>query len=117
MSLVSGVTLQFSCAEDYVEYDGAPDSYEILNSINVWLISRGFEALARVEDWFSGSKHPQVIVAGGGFNYFPEEEFAAYIFGLNWLLPPNVVLRINTESGPTKIFRFSLLERALTDAR
>ena len=52
-----------------------------------------------------GSKHPQVDVFGGGFNYFPNDEFAAFVLSLPWQCQENVALLVNPENGPTKVFR------------
>ena len=101
MSIVSGVVLCTSCVEFQ---SGDEDSPVVLfEEINKWLGSRG--RLTRVEDSFGGSKHPQMYVAGGGFNYFPEDEFAAFVMALPWEEPENVVLIIEPENGATRVFR------------
>jgi hypothetical protein len=81
MSVVSGVVLCTSCVDE-----------ELWPRIDAWLVERGFAALARVEEQASGSKHPQMTIGAAGFNYFPEEEFAAFVRSLQWQLPGNVVL-------------------------
>ena len=105
MSMVSGITLQISCAEDYIEQKEGKDVIPIIEQINKWLFARHFQPLASVEDHYSGSKMPQVLVYGAGYNYFPEDEFAEYIQKLIWRLPENVVLLINPEDGATKVIR------------
>lgn len=102
MSLVSGVTLQISSAED------EPDDTEIkilVTTINAWLEEQEFDWLSRVDTEYAGYKSPQVEVYGAGFNYFYEDKFATFVMSLPWKYPKNVVLLINPESGPTKIFR------------
>lgn len=106
MSVVSGITLQISCAEDYVEQNEGPDDVPLVNQINEWLSARqDFWHLTSVEEHFCCGKHPQVLVYGGGFNYFPEEEFAAFVMSLPWRYPENVVLLVNPEDGPTRVIR------------
>ena len=102
MSVVSGVVLCTSCVEDEAEEDGPAI---LLEQINKWLADRGHFKLNRVENSFGGGKHPQMHVAGGSFNYFPEDEFAAFVLGLAWRSPENVILIINPEEGATRIFR------------
>lgn len=76
--------------------------------MNGWLRDKkgaaGWE-LGLVSDHYAGGKHPQQYVAGGGFNYFAEDEFATFVLGLPWEHPENVVLVIQPEDGPTRVFR------------
>lgn len=102
MSVVSGVVLCTSCCEDEVSEDGPAILFE---RINEWLASKGPFKINRVEDNFGGGKHPQMFVAGGGFNYFPEDEFAEFAMSLPWSNPENVVLIIEPEDGRTRVFR------------
>ncbi|MER8404721.1 hypothetical protein NKH16_08185 [Mesorhizobium sp. M1307] len=107
MSVVSGVVLCTSSAEDLSSPNGLPILFE---NIQEWLAERApFQQLNSVEDSFGGSKHPQMFVAGGGFNHFPEDDFAAYVMLLPWQNPENVVLVIDPEEGPTRVFRPSCL--------
>ena len=101
MSSVSAITLHTSCIEECTE-DG---KILIIDRINEWLRNANFAPLLSVEDAYGGSKHPQVLIYGAGFNYFPETEFATFILSLPWECPENVVLLINPEEGSTKIFR------------
>lgn len=101
MSVVSGVVLCMSAGEEEMEDELAP----LLVEVNRWLAARGAFRLDPVEDGFGGSKHPQMIVAGGGFNHFDEDAFAEFVLGLPWGEPENVVLIIQPEDGPTRVFR------------
>lgn len=102
MSVVSGVVLCTSCAEEEISEDGPVVLFE---KINEWLAAKGSFKLNRVEDSFGGGKHPQMFVAGGGFNYFPEDEFAEFVMSLPWLFPERVVLIIQPEECETRVFR------------
>ena len=102
MSVVSGVVLCTSCCEEEVSEDGPA---VLFVQINEWLSSRGLFHLVLVEDSFGGTKHPQMFVAGGGFNCFPEDDFAAYVIALPWENPERVVLIIQPEEGETRVFR------------
>ncbi|MER9116698.1 hypothetical protein NKH93_08745 [Mesorhizobium sp. M0954] len=76
MSVVSGVVLYTSSAEDRSSPNGLPILFE---SIQEWLAERApFQQLNSVEDSFGGSKHPQMFVAGGG-NAIPTGE-GSYVF-------------------------------------
>ena len=70
-----------------------------------WLISHGFAALTYVDQSFSGTKAPQMIVAGGGFNYFPCDEFRAFVESVAWRDPRRVVLVMQTEDDRTVVVR------------
>lgn len=96
MSVVTGVVLSTSCTEE----DG-PN----LPAINAWLDQRGFRPLVQVEDGFGGTKHPQLMVAGAGFNYFDDAEFAAFVMDLEWDMPEQVVLVLTREQDAAQVFR------------
>lgn len=102
MSVVSGVVLCTSCTEDEVHEDGPAT---LIEKINAWLSERHFGKIMQVESGFGGSKHPQMFVAGAGFNYFPEDEFAAFVLSLPWSSHGNVVLVIEPDQGDTRVFR------------
>lgn len=101
MSIVSGITLHVGVLDDHE--DNAP----VWNKINEFLASKDVRPLVRVDDHYGGSKHPQCAVYGAGYNYFSsvEDEFAAFIISLEWGDPENVVLIIQPENGPTKVYR------------
>lgn len=105
MSVVSGVTLQISCAEDYTEREGAPDTVSLIDKVNAWLAEQTFGPLVAVEGRYGGNKHPQVLVYGAGYNAFFEDEFGTFVMSLPWNVPESVVLLIQPEDGPTKVFR------------
>lgn len=97
MSIVTGIILSTSCDEDM----SAPESP--WNLVNAWLVERNYGELKAVDDQFGGEKHPQITVAGGGYNQFPEEEFAKFVLSLDWATPENVVLVVQPEDGPPKV--------------
>lgn len=104
MSVVSGVVLCTSIAEDCSSPNGQPVLFE---RIQEWLTEHAgpFQQLSSVEGSFGGSKHPQMFVAGGGFNHFPENDFATFVLSLPWQNPENVVLVIEPDEGATRVFR------------
>lgn len=102
MSVVSGIVLCTSCCEIEANED---DPVILFEKINAWLKERQFGNLKRVEDHFGGNKHPQMFVAGAGFNNFPEDDFVSFFYSLQWENPENVVLIIEPEEGATKVYR------------
>lgn len=102
MSVVSGVTVLFSCAEE-LEEDVPP----FLPEMNEWLASHGGARLLSITGAYGGNKHPQIGAYGAGINCLQEDEFAEMIGALPWQLRENVVLVIQPEDGPTRIWRFS----------
>lgn len=103
MSVVSSVILQVSCAEK--GFDTDVTTHFLLDEINRWLGRQGKLPLRDLTPYMPCGKHPQTFVFGGGYNYFPEEEFAEHILSLEYEYPESVVLLINPEDGATKVFR------------
>ena len=109
VSSVTGVVLCCSISEDCESADDAPPRF--LAEINQWLADRAHRdgppqwELVPVDEFFGGAKHPQISVWGGGFNHFPEDDFAAFIMSLDWRCPENVVLILNPEDGPARVLR------------
>lgn len=55
---------------------------------------------------YGGSKFAQQFVFGAGINYLGDEQaFADYVMRLGWRDPESVVLLIDTEDQPTRIWR------------
>lgn len=40
-----------------------------------------------------------------GYNWFDEDEFAAFVLSVDWNWPENVVLTIQPEEGETRVWR------------
>lgn len=85
MSVVSGITLHTSSADD---------ERSLIDAVQRWLLERHFGplvSLVSVEDKYGGSKHPQVSIWGAGYNYFStfESEFAKFVVALPW--EPNYI--------------------------
>lgn len=97
MSVVTGVTLHFK--ENYTE--------SVLPKINSWLSDHEFGPLIPVEKHYGGNKHPQIMLCGAGYNFFScEEDFINFITKeLYWDHDENLVLIINSEDGPAKVYR------------
>ena len=106
MRHVTGIVLCASVVEEHGSQgeDGMPALFE---RINAWLFERDTRwVLNMAEDTFGGNKHPEMFVAGGGFNYFlPEREFVFFVMVLPWQCPENVILIIQPQDGPTKVHR------------
>lgn len=107
MSVVSSVLLQIHCAEnEFTENERIPDYVPPgIQRINDWLDERGKMSLVQLDEQMCCGKHPQTLVFGGGYNHFPEDDFAEFILSLHWDNPENVVLIINPEEGPTRVWR------------
>lgn len=98
MSVVTGVMLLVSIG------DGTDHS--IIDEIQAWLKARGRGQLAEISDYAGGSKHPQFEAFTAGINYFLEDaEFCEFVLSREWKYPENVVLILQPEDGPTRVFR------------
>lgn len=94
----------------YVQLPYEMDNQTIVDSINRYLLANGESShqLKRLEDYTGGSKHPQVIMLGGGFNYFPESapsKLWDYLTSLPWDNPDNVVMITYREGDEVKVWR------------
>lgn len=107
MSYVTGVVMQCSVVEESAERDGPMDEdewdYPLLDAIDRWIEDRGFRALHRVGRAASRGKHPQIEILCGGYNYFPADEFRAFVLSLPWRSPHQMVLLLTTEDEPTRL--------------
>jgi hypothetical protein len=87
------------------------DAEDNIASINAWLAGhderRGYYELKEVSEGGGGSKVPQFEAWCGGFNYFGhlEDEFAAFVLGLEWYAEENLVLIMEPENGESRVFR------------
>ncbi len=108
MSVVSGVVLICTVGEDGMDADPdeGGDPWK-LREINNWLAENKVAGtgLEDQSEATAGGKHPQFYLFGAGFNYFPENEFADFVMGLQWDFPENVVLIIEPEDGATRVWR------------
>ena len=105
MSVVTGVIICSSVCEDFGSQgeDGMPLNFE---RINQWLAARNKNwQVKMIEDYCGGTKHPQMYVAGGGFNFFDEEDFLEWFKSIEWQCPENVVLIMEPEEGATMVWR------------
>ena len=102
MSHVSGVVLTCSVCEAEDD-DALPPQ---VDAINAWLLNDGHQAqpLRDMAEHSGGHKAPQIFMLGGGFNYLDETAFAAVVMSQRWNYPANVVLIINPETGPAKVW-------------
>jgi hypothetical protein len=97
LSVVSGVVLTFGVCET----EGA----QHVAILNAYLAEKGKGALISVTDAAGGTKHPEIDIYAGGFNYLDEDEFAAMAMAAPWQDPENVILIINPQQGPTRVYR------------
>ena len=93
MSYVTGLVLTCATFEDEGDEDLPPQ----VVALNAFLEERGLAPLKDMAELTVGSKHPQIFVLAGGYNYFPVEEFAALFMAQKWRGPGEAVLMLNTE--------------------
>jgi hypothetical protein len=62
---------------------------------------RGFE---EISDHY-GRRFPNHLTFAIGISYLDEHAFASYVMNRKWNRPENVVLVIQPENGPTRIWR------------
>lgn len=96
MSHVSGIML--ICDEPLSDEDLA----ELVNS---FLPEQFRGALRPLHQHFGGNKGPQLTAFGAGISWIDEDGFAASVLAHHWESPENVVLVIQPEEGPTRVFR------------
>lgn len=104
MSVVSSVILTFTICEDSTELPVGFDFFPLLYSVNEWLINHNQGQLTDTSQAAGGDKHPQTVIATGGFNGLDEGEFSKFVLSLDWQFPENFALLIQPENGPLKIF-------------
>lgn len=95
----------------YVQLPYEDDNQPIIDSINNYLLSIGetHHQLERLDQHTGGSKHPQVIMLGGGFNYFPETH-PELLFEFLKTLPldsDKIIMVTYRESNEVKVWRFN----------
>lgn len=107
MSVVTGIVICASVMEDeHVNPDGGRVIHWIRDASqwisDNWLVGAG---LVQLDDQMSCGKHPQMIVAGGGYNYFLNDEFLTFLKAYPWKEPSEVVIVFNPEEGPISVVR------------
>ncbi|MCU1301762.1 MAG: hypothetical protein JWQ87_2046 [Candidatus Sulfotelmatobacter sp.] len=95
MSIVTGIVVCMSLTD---EHRNGP-------IITKWLEDCGYSELNPVDECGGGSKHPQMYIFVGGYNYFPNDKFLDFFKALTWAWPENAVLLLKPEEGPTAIYR------------
>jgi hypothetical protein len=96
MSVVTGVMLLLGAGD----WDEEP-----FMEVQQWLRERAGNQLIDVaEEGTGGGKHPQFEAWCAGLNYFDEDEFAEFVLSREWLNPENMVLILQPEAGPTRVF-------------
>lgn len=92
MSLVTGFTLITAMSDE-----------DTVDGLNGLLVRCGKAKLEEVSDFASGSKHPQMLVWSGGYNYFESgpwpageeitiDGFVAAVLNAPWSQPRSVTL-------------------------
>ena len=102
MSVVSGVTVFCSVADELAENDQF-----VAGCLNELARTFGAEAhFVELSEKYGGPKHPQQLAFGAGLNHFSnhENDFAHSVFQLKWSMPEHVVVVIKPENGRTKVF-------------
>ncbi len=106
MSRVSSVILQVSCSESgFGSCVDIPLDTSKIDKINKWLKSYDKFSLVDLTGMMPRGKGQGTMVFGGGYNYFPEEEFSRFILNMSFSHPRKVVLIIDTEARALKVFR------------
>jgi hypothetical protein len=111
MSAVIGVTLICALIEARPE-----DRQRFIDELNGQLKSRAGISLVRTTDGAFvggfeeissryGRRFPNHLAFAIGISYLDEDAFAAYLMARKWERPENVVLIIQPEHGPTRIWR------------
>ncbi len=112
MSVITGFVLitSVSDGDDWSEgttedeYGNLPPGPNI-RKINEWLDKNKFGQIKDSAGDACGSRHPQISHFYAGYNHFPEDDFVEFFQTLAWECPENVVLLLNPEDGPTRVFR------------
>ena len=94
MSTVTGVMLCTGCGEE-----------DNIQKVNSWLVENGYSALHSVDELCCNGKHPQMLMNGGGNNYFLDEPFVEFVMSVEWRRPEDVVLVLNPEHTPVEVHR------------
>lgn len=105
MSVVSGIMIMADLGEDSEIVVGPPFLFERLND---WIERAGHgRPLRLIDNLAGGNKHPQFYAAAAGINRFAwhEDAFAAFALSLAWEFPENLVIVIQPENGPTRVYR------------
>jgi hypothetical protein len=105
MSVVTGIVICHSCVEGYEETDDGSDKYAVIEELNDFLKKYEKSPLHRLDEHMCNGKHPQMIVWGGGYNYFPNEEFLEFFRSRKWNEREEVFMVFNPEEGPISIVR------------
>ena len=104
MSYVTGVTLICSLMEG----DEGDERWgeDLLGELNDWLRSHGVQGgFAELSGRYGGSKHPQCYTYAAGLNGLPVKEFVNFICSRWWECPERVVLVMQTEQEPARVYR------------
>lgn len=106
MGHVSGVTLFCSVSESEGDDDAQDAGEPVLTALNEYLARNGDAGqFTQLAESYGGPKHPQQLVFAAGLNYFDEDAFAAFVLAYPWERPGRVVLVIQPEHGPTRVWR------------
>jgi hypothetical protein len=98
MSFVTGIML-IAGVGDWLDEQDSP-----IHQVQRWIEERYRGHLVEVSEHSGGSKHPQFEAWCAGINYMDEDEFIAFVMGLEWHSPENFVLVVNPEEGPARVF-------------
>lgn len=103
MSVVTSIILSVSASENGFDFD-ENETYQI-DKINAFLRHRGKTDLHFLTPHMHNGKHPQTLTFGGGYNFFPEDDFLNFVSVMEWQSPENVILIIQPDQGRTLVWR------------
>lgn len=110
MSVVSGVTLICRLGETGNEdpnvYDNDGDLLRIKLNDLLKKLDRNCE-FTELSEQYGGNKHPQHLIFGAGINFLDEDRFIEAVMNWKWKDPTNMILIVQPEDGPTRVFRLS----------
>lgn len=103
MSVVTGVLILGSCVSEDLDIGGGT-----IQAIDKWLADHGFGPVGGrdLANYAGGNKHPQTILYHAGYNAFLEDDFLAFLDGLDFDDDDgNVVVALQPETGKTRLWR------------
>ena len=97
MSVVTAIFIACNLSEISSYGESGEERVPAIESINNGGALSTVGHLKKLSEYTGGSKHPQVLVYGGGFNHLPLDEFESDVKAAPWEEPGNVRIWIKRE--------------------